>query len=200
MKGKKVKLSLYLTKREPIKMHDKAEEYLHRYLTPSLRESEWSSFMHRGNRQWYRLNSRLDGLQSLLGNCGEANNLWKSSVFWNITPCRPLKVNVSFRGTCRLHIQGWGESKARNQYQAGSKFYQTTPRNISEASILQWEIKLHFKNEFWLYVALLNESYLGDQIKMMRWVACDTHEMRNSYRIWAGKPEGKRPLGRPRRR
>jgi hypothetical protein len=23
---------------------------------------------------------------------------------------------------------------------------------------------------------------------------------RNAYRIWVGKPEGKRPLGRPRRR
>jgi len=26
------------------------------------------------------------------------------------------------------------------------------------------------------------------------------HEMRNAYRILVGKPEGKRPLGRPRRR
>jgi hypothetical protein len=25
-------------------------------------------------------------------------------------------------------------------------------------------------------------------------------EKRNAYRIWVGKPEGKRPLGRPRRR
>jgi hypothetical protein len=31
--------------------------------------------------------------------------------------------------------------------------------------------------------------------------ACRTHgEMRNVYRILVGKPKGKRPLGRPRRR
>jgi hypothetical protein len=32
--------------------------------------------------------------------------------------------------------------------------------------------------------------------------ACSTHggKNRNAYRIWVGKPEGKRPLGRPRRR
>jgi hypothetical protein len=30
--------------------------------------------------------------------------------------------------------------------------------------------------------------------------ACITGEMRNSYKILVGKPEGKRPLGRPRRR
>jgi hypothetical protein len=31
--------------------------------------------------------------------------------------------------------------------------------------------------------------------------ACSTHgEERNAYRIFVGKPEGKRPLGRPRRR
>jgi hypothetical protein len=30
--------------------------------------------------------------------------------------------------------------------------------------------------------------------------ACSTNEKRNAYRILAGKSEGKRPLGRPRRR
>jgi hypothetical protein len=31
--------------------------------------------------------------------------------------------------------------------------------------------------------------------------ACSTNgERRNAYRIWVGKPEGRRPLGRPRRR
>jgi hypothetical protein len=36
-------------------------------------------------------------------------------------------------------------------------------------------------------------------MKMSR--ACSTNgEEKNAYRIWVGKPEGKRPLGRPRRR
>jgi hypothetical protein len=30
--------------------------------------------------------------------------------------------------------------------------------------------------------------------------ACSMHEMRNAYKIFVGKSEGKRPLGRPRRR
>jgi hypothetical protein len=42
----------------------------------------------------------------------------KSPVFWNITPCRSLKVNRRFGGTCRLHVQGKTISKARNQHEA----------------------------------------------------------------------------------
>jgi hypothetical protein len=30
----------------------------------------------------------------------------KCSIFWDITPCSPLKVNRRFGGTCRLHLQG----------------------------------------------------------------------------------------------
>jgi hypothetical protein len=43
-----------------------------------------------------------------------------SSIFWDITPCSPLKVNRRFGGTCRLHLQGW-ISQARNHRDAGSK-------------------------------------------------------------------------------
>jgi hypothetical protein len=28
----------------------------------------------------------------------------KSSVFWDITPSSPLKINRRFGGTCRLHL------------------------------------------------------------------------------------------------
>jgi hypothetical protein len=35
----------------------------------------------------------------------------------------------------------------------------------------------------------------------MRWGTCGTNgEKRNVYRLLVGKPEGKRPLGKPRRR
>jgi hypothetical protein len=30
----------------------------------------------------------------------------KSSIFWDTTPCSPLKVNRRFGGTCRVHVQG----------------------------------------------------------------------------------------------
>jgi hypothetical protein len=36
-------------------------------------------------------------------------------LFWNITPCSPLKVSRRFGGTCRLHRQGKKTSKGRNQ-------------------------------------------------------------------------------------
>jgi hypothetical protein len=38
--------------------------------------------------------------------------------------------------------------------------------------------------------------------RRMRWVGhvARIGEKRNGYRIWVGKPEGKQPLGRPRRR
>jgi hypothetical protein len=39
----------------------------------------------------------------------------KVSIFWDITPCSPLKVNGRFGGTCRLHIQGQRISQAGNQ-------------------------------------------------------------------------------------
>jgi hypothetical protein len=39
----------------------------------------------------------------------------KSSVFCDITPCSPLKVNQRFGGTCRLHLQGRRICQARNQ-------------------------------------------------------------------------------------
>jgi hypothetical protein len=31
----------------------------------------------------------------------------KSSIFWDIKPCSPLKVNRRFGGTYRLHLQGF---------------------------------------------------------------------------------------------
>jgi hypothetical protein len=39
----------------------------------------------------------------------------KSSIFWDITPRSPLKVNNRFGRTCRLHLQDRRISQARNQ-------------------------------------------------------------------------------------
>jgi hypothetical protein len=38
-----------------------------------------------------------------------------SSVFWDITPGNPLKINRCFGGTCRLHLQARRISQERNQ-------------------------------------------------------------------------------------
>jgi hypothetical protein len=47
----------------------------------------------------------------------------KSTIFRDITPCSPLKVNRRFGGTYRLNLQGLRISRARNQreneWQAG---------------------------------------------------------------------------------
>jgi hypothetical protein len=52
----------------------------------------------------------------------------KSSIFWNITQCYPLKVNRRIEGTCHLHLHGRRINQARNQLEAGSKksFQRTT--------------------------------------------------------------------------
>jgi hypothetical protein len=57
----------------------------------------------------------------------------KSSSFWDITPCSPLKVNRHFGGTCRLHLQGGRIRQARNQ----RDFQRTTLGFIPEESTLR---------------------------------------------------------------
>jgi hypothetical protein len=42
------------------------------------------------------------------------------SVFWDVTPCSPLKVSQRFGGTCGLCLQGWSKP-LKNQREASSK-------------------------------------------------------------------------------
>jgi hypothetical protein len=44
-----------------------------------------------------------------------SNNMSKSTIFSDITPCSPLKVNRRFGGTYCLRLQGRRLSRARNQ-------------------------------------------------------------------------------------
>jgi hypothetical protein len=44
----------------------------------------------------------------------------KSCIFWEITPCSPLKVNRRFGGICRRHLQGRSMSQARNRHGTGA--------------------------------------------------------------------------------
>jgi hypothetical protein len=46
----------------------------------------------------------------------------KSSIFWDITPCSPLKANRCFGGTHRLHHQRWSISWARNKQDLATCF------------------------------------------------------------------------------
>jgi hypothetical protein len=50
----------------------------------------------------------------------------KRFVFWDITPCSPLKVNRRFGGTCRIHLQGRRINQARNQHESCSLAYSST--------------------------------------------------------------------------
>jgi hypothetical protein len=52
---------------------------------------------------------------------GSSSRVMKSSIFWYITPCSPLKVNRRFGGTCRLHLHGPKISQARNKCEEGRK-------------------------------------------------------------------------------
>jgi hypothetical protein len=45
----------------------------------------------------------------------------KSSIFWDITPCSPLKLNRHFGETYRLRIYVRRKRQARNQHEAGKK-------------------------------------------------------------------------------
>jgi hypothetical protein len=45
----------------------------------------------------------------------------KISVFWDMTPCCPLKVNRCYGWIYRRRVQSWGVSQTRNQYKTGSK-------------------------------------------------------------------------------
>jgi hypothetical protein len=45
----------------------------------------------------------------------------KSIIFWDITPCSPLKINRRFGGIYRLNLQGRRISRARTSVKAGGK-------------------------------------------------------------------------------
>jgi hypothetical protein len=76
-----------------------------------------------------------NNLQILLETCFDM----KTSIFWDIMSCSPLKVNQRCGGTCCLHLQGRRISQAKKQREAGSKQSRvvrqpTFRRNISPTS------------------------------------------------------------------
>jgi hypothetical protein len=97
---------------------------------PEPRQAAWISGVditdaakHQNNSPTHALRTKHKHEHELLNRIGTANvcneddntakNLkiltamvMKSSIFWDITPCSPLKVNRHFGGTYRLHRQG----------------------------------------------------------------------------------------------
>jgi hypothetical protein len=63
----------------------------------------------------------------------------KSSVFWDITLCSPLKVNRPFGGTYRLHRQGRKICQARNQRESRWKPVFTLVSCLAYPSTLEME-------------------------------------------------------------
>jgi hypothetical protein len=59
----------------------------------------------------------------------------KNSIFLDLTPCSPLKVNRRFGGTCRLNLQSQRISLARNQLQSRWQAYVLSGRRwpVTEA-------------------------------------------------------------------
>jgi hypothetical protein len=48
----------------------------------------------------------------------KTTHIMKSSIFWDMTLCSPLKVNWCFRGTHRFHLQGQRIFWARYQHES----------------------------------------------------------------------------------
>jgi hypothetical protein len=69
----------------------------------------------------------------------------KSTIFWDITPCSPFKVNQRLGGTYRLHLQGRRRSRARNQRESRWQAERRLTFNRLHGVISQ-KIVLSFKN------------------------------------------------------
>jgi hypothetical protein len=80
----------------------------------------WIMFLWARNMQdWHRPTVLLISYRSKVKT--RLTTILKSSIFWDIMPCSPLKVNRSFGGTWRLHLRGRIINQARNQRKTGSK-------------------------------------------------------------------------------
>jgi hypothetical protein len=71
--------------------------------------------------------------ESLLSNGSTCYNILhnRNFIFWDITPYIPLKVNIRFGGTCRLHLHGRRINQERNQRESGIKQWDVFLRNVA---------------------------------------------------------------------
>jgi hypothetical protein len=74
-----------------------------------------------GQQKFTRQNINFSRMALLLGFEVLTAVVMKSSIFWDITPYVPFKINRHFGGTCSFHRQGRRISQARNQHEEDSK-------------------------------------------------------------------------------
>jgi hypothetical protein len=51
----------------------------------------------------------------------QRTDVMKSTIFWDIMPCRPLRVNQHFGGTYHFHLWGRKMSQQETSTKAGGK-------------------------------------------------------------------------------
>jgi hypothetical protein len=102
-------------------------------------------------------------------NIEQTESTLKSSIFWDITPCSPLKVNQRFGGTCRLQLQGQRISRARNQSESMGQTEQNRLllRQLNKGdcyglSVQFGQMKQSFWNNFW-WISRSESHQLEDQ-------------------------------------
>jgi hypothetical protein len=83
----------------------------------------------------------------------------KISIFWDITPCGPLKVSHRFGVTHHLQLQARKISQARNRHEAGSRQSEGSKLVPCLASLRPWrwrrcssEISVHFQRTTRYYI------------------------------------------------
>jgi hypothetical protein len=87
----------------------------------------------------------------------------KSPIFWDITPCSPLKVNRRFEATCRPHLHGRRKSRARNKHMLSLWFL--------GLFLYPDEGDMLLRNVDWLsetYTALYPLMYSGRKVSMFQ--------------------------------
>jgi hypothetical protein len=85
----------------------------------------------------------------------------KSSIFWGITSCSPLKVSQCFERTCRFHLQDRRTCQARNQFETVSKqiYVELVSYTVRELRLLPFMFNTS-DNFIDISSALLYETYV----------------------------------------
>jgi hypothetical protein len=100
---------------------DQVHTYIHTYI-----HTWYSTAQQMHNRHTFIITQNVTKYCSLILSINQINQkidvefevltkaVMKISIFWNITPCSPSKVNRRFGGTYRLHLSG-PKNKPRNK-------------------------------------------------------------------------------------